>query len=237
MVSVNFKSSDWKHLIWILYAATLLLGLPFLFVHLLNIPIDFYYLVFLLSSIVFVIAYRKYSAFKIRPSLKTGWALGFILAVFAGLGFISFSLSDSLRFSEFISRLGEPIVLWRGIALGLASGVMISTLPFVIVWRSLAGHNPGNMRKIGIILTAVASIAVLSFCHNLGLTGFNKMNNQIQKNVIAGLPTLLSGNPMAAALAGTFLSVSEAAQDDKKPSSPPAENIIADNPKHSGGAN
>lgn len=235
---MNFKSSDWKHLIWILYAAALLLGLPFLFVHLLNIPIDFYYLVFLLSSIVFVIAYRKYSVFKIRPSLKIGWALGFILAVFTGLGFISLSLSDSLRFSEFISRLGEPIILWRGIAFGLASGVMISTLPFVIVWRSLAGHNPGNMRKTGIIFMAVVSIAILSFCHNLGLTGFSgKMNNQIQKNVIAGLPTLLSGNPMAAALAGTFLSVSEAVQHDEKPSSPPAENIIADNPKHSGGAN
>ncbi|MEE9552843.1 MAG: hypothetical protein V3W18_00995 [candidate division Zixibacteria bacterium] len=238
MVSVNFKSSNWKHLVWILYACAFLFGLPFLFITLLDLPIDVYHLIFLLSSAAFVVTYRKYSSFKVRSSLKTGWALGLILAFFAGMGFISLSLSESLQFSEFVSRLGEPLVLWRGIAFGLASGVMISTLPFVVVWRSLAGHNPGGLRKIGVVLVAVVSIAILTFSHNLGLTGLDNMSGRIQRNIAVGLPTLLSGNPMAAAIAGAFLYVSEEAKSDNAQISKPViKTVIADNPEQNGGAN
>ena len=232
------KSLSWKHLIWILYLCFFVFALPFIFVNLLKAPTDLYYIAFLAGSTAFVIAYRKYSSFKIRNSLNSGWALGSILAVFIGLVFLSFSLTRTHGMAEFIMLMNSPVVIWRGIIFGLASGIMISTFPFVIVWRSLAGANPGNMRKLAVVAIAAASIALASFCHNLGLTGFDmiNINEKIPGNIVAGLPTLLSGNTLAAPIAGAFLSVSQIMKTEH--GQQPQDKIeIAIDPVQDGGAN
>ncbi len=214
------------------------MALPYLFVRWLKVPFDVYSFIFLACSVMFVAAYRKYSSFEIRSSLKTGWALGFVLALFVGSGFVSIALSESLKFADFVNRLSRPVTLWRGITFGLAAGVMISTLPFVVVWRSLAGDNPGKLRKMGVTILAAISIAFLSFCHNIGLTGYRGIDSQVRRNMIAGLPTLLSGNPLAAMVAGTFMAVSDAAKSEETPvGEPMRKTIIANKPGQAGGAN
>ncbi len=218
----------------------LLFGLPLLFVNLFKVPIDLYYLIFLLSTAGFLLYYKKSSSLKARASLKSGWALGFILAVFFGFGFISYSLVDSPEVLGMFKNINFMVVLWRGIIFGLASAIMISVFPFVVTWRALAGAHPGNFRRIGVIVIAVFFIALTSFSYSMGLTGLNRdnMRDRITMNLIASIPTLVSGNPMAAPIAGAFKEISKMVKTEN--GKPPVEtdNIqAARNQNETGGSN
>jgi hypothetical protein len=180
-------------------------------VNLFKVPIDLYYLIFVLSTAAFLFLYRKSSSLRARPSLKSGWALGFILAVFFGFGFISYSLIDSPGVLGMFKNIDFVVIFWRGIIFGLASGIMISVFPFIVTWRALAGANPGHLRRIGVIVIAIFFIALSSFSYSIGLTGLNDrdhLKNRIATSIIASIPTLVSGNPMAAPIAGAFKEIS-----------------------------
>lgn len=238
MESPDKKSPGWKHLIWIIFVCMFVFATPYIFARLLSTPADLYCLIFIVGSSGFIVAYRKISSFKIRNSLKSGWALGSILAIFIGLVFLSFSLTKTNGISEFLKIVSSPVVLWRGIAFGLISGVMISSFPFIIIWRSLAGSDPGNLKKVSILVVAAISIALTSFCYNLGLKGFDKsdVRSDVPGNVIVGLPTLLSGNALAAPVTAAFFSASRIIKsENEKPSRGKIE--IAVDPAQNGGAN
>ncbi len=240
MISVNLNRQTWKHLIWILDLSVLLFALPLLCVNFFKLSIDLYYLIFLLSTAGFLLYYKKSSSLKARASLKSGWALGFIMAVFFGLGFISYSLIESPEAPGILQNIDFMLVLWRGIIFGLASGLMISVFPFVITWRALAGADPGNFRKAGVIVTAVFFIALTSFSYNMGLSGLDRDNikDKIAMNVVASIPTLVSGNPMAAPIAGAFKEISAIVKTQN--GKPPLETDnmqAARNKNESGGSN
>jgi len=240
MISVNLNTQTWKHLIWIFDLCVLLFGLPLLFVNLFKVPIDLYYLIFLISTAGFLLYYKKSSSLEARASLKSGWALGFILAVFFGLGFISYSLVDLPGVLGMFKSISLMVVLWRGIIFGLASGIIISVFPFVVTWRALAGTNPGNFRRAGVIVIAVFFIALTSFSYSMGLTGLSRdsMKDRITMNLIASIPTLVSGNPMAAPIAGAFRQISEIVKEQNGKTLAETDNIqIARTQNETGGSN
>lgn len=239
MVSVNLKSRGLKHMIWMIYVALFAFVLPYVFRVLLNFQIDLYCLIFLASSGIFLFYYRKLTSLKVVESIKSGWALGSILALFIGLGFVSLAFDGAVRAGTSL-QISIPVLLWRGIAFGLAGGFMISTLPFIIVWRSLAGPDPGTLRKFAVALTAVAAVSIISLLNSLSLSNLEhrRIDSAFPGNIVAGLPTLLSGNPMAAPIAGAFLSVSEVMRDGSLRSSEPQRKVeVTVSPKSDGGAN
>jgi hypothetical protein len=174
-------------------------------------PMDLYYLIFLFSTAGFLLYYKRSSSLKARASLNSGWALGFILAIFIGLGFISYSLVDSPEALRMFSGIDLMTVLWRGLIFGFASGIMISVFPFMVTWRSLAGANPDKLRRAGVLVMAIFFIALSSFSYSVGLNGIRDrsgMEDGIATDIIASIPTLISGNPMAAPIAGAFKEIS-----------------------------
>jgi hypothetical protein len=205
----NVKS--WKHIIWIPIDAVLVFGVPFLFMNLLKITAEAYYIWLSILSAVFVFYYARVTKLKWTLSLKPGWALGTIMGVFFGLAFLSFAsmAKPSIELS-FFSAAMLPY-LWRGLLYGLASAVLISVFPFIVIWRALAGVNPGTIRKVGVTSAAVFFIALISFLYNLGKSDFNRntLRDQVEKSVIASIPTLVSGNPLAAPITSVFLQMSE----------------------------
>jgi hypothetical protein len=207
---------SWKHIIWIPIDAVLVFAVPFLFMNLLKIPVEAYYIWLSILSAVFVFYYARYSKLKWTLSLRPGWALGTIMGVFFGLAFLSTaSMSKPNIESSFLSAAMLPY-LWRGLLYGLASAVLISVIPFVIVWRALAGVNPGMLKKIAVTAAAVVSIALMSFLYNLGISDLRNtsIKERIEKSMIASIPTLVSGNPLAAPIANVFLQMSESVVAD-----------------------
>jgi len=211
VVSVNLNSRSWKHIFWVLGACALVFAIPYTSLFLLKINNDLFYLLFLISGILFFWFYKKRSNLKISPALKSGWALGVILALFIGLSFISINMTDYSDLTLILGNGGLFTIFWRGIVYGLISGLLISAFPFIAVWRAIAGSNPGNLRKIGVIAVAMVSILLASISFSAGISGFDRdrISYNTKMNIIAGLPTLLSGNPLASPIAGAFLRVSE----------------------------
>lgn len=211
MVSVNLNNRGWKHIFWVLWACAFVFAIPYVSLFLLKINNDLFYLLFLVTGILFLWFYKKRSNLKIKPALKSGWALGVILALFIGLSFISIKMTDYSDLTLTLRNNGLFTIFWRGIVYGLISGLLISAFPFIAVWRAIAGSNPGNLRKIGAIAVALVSIVFVSFSFSAGISGFDKdkISYNTKMNIIAGLPTLLSGNPLASPIAGAFLRVSE----------------------------
>jgi hypothetical protein len=143
--------------------------------------------------------------------LNAGWALGIILGVFIGLAFFSMAYSGSLNSIQDWPRVVIMPLLWQGFVYGLFSAVLISVFPFVVTWRALAGANPGAIRKMAVTLAAVIAVGFVSFLYNLGMSTSNgrSLGDQFRKSMLASVPTIISGSPLAAPISSIFLQVSE----------------------------
>ena len=209
-------------MLWLVQAAVLAFGVPFIFSHLFKLPLDAYFVILGILSIAFFWYYASSTDFKWAESLKPGWALGIILGIFFGLAFISNSAaSDS---SKGLAQAMSFPVISRGVIYGLTSAILLTITPFVVVWRAFAGAAPGSFRKLAVTIVAVISIASISILYNLGLGGFdnNNLNNNVKMNMIASIPTLISGNPLAGPISNVFLQVSQnaMAQNEKVATAP-----------------
>lgn len=208
------NAKTWKHLLWIPINAVLVFGLPYLLVSLMGLSRDSYYIWLYIFSIAFIGLYTKRSDFHWAVSLKSGWALGTISAVFIGLVFLSLAaMSKPALGASFFSASMLPL-LWRGLLYGLVSAFLVSVFPFVVVWRALSGTNPGVFRKFGVTIVAILAIGLMSSLYNLGLSDLKQENlgNQIGKSLIAAVPTIISGSPLAAPISNVLLQMSESVE-------------------------
>jgi hypothetical protein len=183
--------------------------MPLIFSNALKLEPTAYNIILLIAAIALLGFYVWKSRLKWFASIKTGWALGIIMGVFFGLAFLSLASVSLPNPGELSSYLSGIII--RSFTYGLATGIMISVIPFIVTWRALSGTNPGPWRKIGVTLAAVLSITVISVLYNLGTSGLKDINveDRIQKSMIASIPTLISGNPLATPISNIFLQVSE----------------------------
>jgi hypothetical protein len=207
----EINSSSPKHLFWIPINAILAFGLPLIFVSLLKIKPTTYYIILCIFALALIWSYVRVSKLRWGASLKTGWALGAIMCVFFSLAFLSLASSSPTSAQRGLLHFGSGDIIFHGLIFGLSSGIIISVMPFLVTWRALAGVNPGAWRKFGVALTALFSITLMSALYNLGASGLKSddIANNIQKSMIASLPTLISGNPLATPISNIFLQVSE----------------------------
>ncbi len=84
------------------------------------------------------------------------------------------------------------------------------TPPRRAIDRMLALLVPVLTIILGVIIAAIFFIVLTSFSYSVGLTGLDRVSikDRITMNVIASIPTLVSGNPMAAPVASAFKEVS-----------------------------
>jgi ABC-type uncharacterized transport system permease subunit len=103
-----------------------------------------------------------------------------------------------------------PSVILRGIVYGVLSAILLTIIPFVVTWRAFSGANPGNIRKIAVTLIAVIALTSMSFLYNLGLNGLSNrnLNDNVKMSMIANVPTIVSGNPLAGPISSVFLQIS-----------------------------
>jgi hypothetical protein len=211
VVSVNLNNKSWKHVFWLSGAIIILFALPFISLKIINVPIDLYYFIFLICGALFLWIYKKRTSLNLRPALRSGWALGIISAIFIGTGLLSYTLSIKMNLLQAEFNLNLILILWRGVVFGIIGTALISAFPFITVWRAFAGANPGSIRKIGVSAIAILAISVTSLSYSVGISGFNKnlIIHNAKMNLLTGIPTLLSGNPLASPIAGAFLQSGE----------------------------
>ena len=206
---IDLKANSWKHIIWLFQAGVLVFGVPFIFSHLLDLPLDLFFAILGIFSIAFFWYYSKSTDLNWGESLSPGWALGIILGAFIGLGFIS-NTTTQINMTDYYMPAFTPAVILRGVVYGILSAILLTIIPFVVIWRAFSGVNPGNLRKVAVTIIAVIALASMSFLYNLGLNGFNNknLNDDVKMSMIANVPTLISGNPLAGPISNVFLQIS-----------------------------
>ncbi len=152
--------------------------------------------------------------------IRPGWAMGIIFGVFIGLVFLSFAAMSNPGFYREFTRPGAAQAVLTSAIRGIAAAILLTVLPFVIVWRAFGEESAGAIRKALIAAAAVVVVAAVSFLYSLGMPG--AMQGDLQANfaktMMAGAPTLISGSPLAAPISHVFLQLSEEAA---KPGSAP----------------
>jgi hypothetical protein len=202
-----------KHILWIPINAILAFGLPYVAVSIMKISSDFYFGLVVILSAGLMVYYSKATQFHWKSSLKTGWALGTIIGIFFGLGILSISSISQPGIETNFFRLSALPLIWRGLVYGLALAILISVFPFIVIWRALAGASPRSFRKTYVTLAAIAAIFLMTVLYNLGMSGGGpNFQDRIEKNLIASIPTIISGSPLASPITIMFLQVSEAAK-------------------------
>ncbi|OGC94769.1 MAG: hypothetical protein A2W25_03135 [candidate division Zixibacteria bacterium RBG_16_53_22] len=210
----------WKHLLWLPINGAVAFLAPAALLGILGIGLGAYYIpVFVISTAV-AIYYVKSSNYILRHQLKSGWALGIIFGIFIGLIFLSFaSVSNPDLYREF-SRPGAAPAIIKSIILGVAIAVLVTVLPFMIAWRSFGENTQGVLRKSLVTVAAIAAVAAVTFLYSLGLpgslpgtdpSGHGDLQANFMKTMLAGVPTLISGSPLAAPISNVFLQLSESA--------------------------
>lgn len=203
------NARTWKHIAWLPLNAAVIFLLPILLINVLSLSRNVFYVLLTVIAAGIVWYYTRSTELNFSAWLSPGWALGIILGVFIGLTFISLaSLSLPALPANLFLQIAS-IQLWLIVLYGLASGILISVFPFMITWRALAGANPGNFRKLTITVVALIAIGATSFLYNFGMLGDQDIRERMTKSLIASVPTLLSGSPLATPISSVFLQLSE----------------------------
>lgn len=207
----------WKHLLWLPINGIIAFLLPFTLLGVIKLSQSAYHIIAFVLCTVLAVYYAKSSSLQLRHSIKPGWALGIIFGVFIGLIFLSFaSLSNTGFQTEFVD-LGAARIILKSILFGIANALLVTVLPFVIVWRAIGEDLSGMFRKSIVAIVTITAVAAVSFLYSLGLPG--SLNGDLQTNflktMIAGAPTVISGSPFAAPISNIFLQLSEATAEHR----------------------
>jgi hypothetical protein len=216
----------WKHLLWLPVNGALAFLLPALMLGALGASQNMYYAAVVIACGALAVAYARKSGLRIGQSLKPGWALGIIFGVFIGLVFLSFAALSNPGLQNELDRPGAAQTIAKSAIFGIAIAFMATVLPFVIVWRAFGEDSTGLMRKSLIAVTAIVAVAAVTFLYSLGMpgslpgtgpSGHEDLQANFTKTMMAGVPTLISGSPLAAPISHIFLQLSEAAAETGHP--------------------
>jgi hypothetical protein len=139
-----------------------------------------------------------------------------VLAVVLGLAVAGLLTVIVLRTEDATARPGglELIgaVLWRGVAYGLADGLLLSAFPILAVFAMFAGTRLrgriGGTIAIG-LAALVASLAMTAVYH-VGYSDFrsDQLRKPVAGDVVWSMPTLMTLNPIGAPIAHAGLHTS-----------------------------
>lgn len=221
-----------KHLNWLAVIGAIAFTLPTLLLGVLKLSILTYNIIGFVILSILGWYYARSSKLQIWQSLKPGWALGIILAVFMGLVFLSLASLSNPNLQDELSRADAIPLLARSLLYGLTNAAIVTVFPFIIVWRVFGSAAASRIRKLLVTAIVVVAIGAVSIFYSLGLPGSlqGDFQTNLVKCMLAGVPTIVSGSPLAAPISNFFLQLSEASSahnpatqdnrtDSKKPKS------------------
>ena len=124
------------------------------------------------------------------------WAWGIVGGTVAAT-FLTLLLSRMIVAGGHPKAVGFAEVAWEAVVYGAAEGLLLSTLPVVIVWQAAMGQNVG---AVGSGALAMAASLVVIVVHHLGYSDFRgkKMRQALIGCVPLSVAYLLTGSPIAA---------------------------------------
>lgn len=204
-------STPQRHFSWL--GAGLLVGfaVPFLFADLLQLPRDLYYGVYIAVVLVFFVLWARTTGQRLDVMMRRRWRLAVVLGVVFAL-----LLGIAVVRSEPASPGPEGLelvwaVLWRGVAYGVADGLLLSAFPILAVFAAAEGSRRRRRRSGTVAVGAVALLAslLMTTVYHLGYQDFRSslLARPVAADLVWSVPTLVTLNPVGAPIAHAGLHV------------------------------
>jgi hypothetical protein len=139
-----------------------------------------------------------------------------VLAVVLGLAVAGVLALVVLRTEDATARPGGlelvGVLAWRGLAYGLADGLLLSAFPILAVFAIFAGTRLRGrlLGTIAIGLAALAASLAMTAVYHAGYSEFRseKLRKPVAGDVVWSFPTLVTLNPIGAPIAHAGLHTS-----------------------------
>lgn len=196
------------HLKWVAFGALIGFGSSFIFGDLLALPIDLYYLVYFGIIITFFSIYIR----KTKLNFKEWFSRRWVWSILFGLIFGALMVQNVLSRPETERFTGTYLVwliFWRGLVYGLIDGLLLSSFPWIVIWRAFDVGSKSLGRKIAFGFLAWFFILVVTTAYHLGYSDF-RSGKIIQPNIgntIISVPTLVTANPIGSPITHAIMHI------------------------------
>jgi hypothetical protein len=178
---------------------------PFVFAEALNLPRDLYYAVYITAVLVFFVLWARASGEVIGAMVRRRWKLTTLLTVLTVIlmSAIVLRTQDATPHPDGLTLAGA--IAWRGVAYGLADGLLLSAFPILAVFAAFKGTRLRG-RPFGKVLIGLAAIfasLAMTAVYHVGYSDFrsDKVQEPLKGDVFWSAPTLFTLNPLGAPVA------------------------------------
>jgi hypothetical protein len=202
-LAIRVSSRARTHLAWLAAGLAGAFAIPFVFADMLELQRDLYYAVYIVSVAAFFSLWVRTTGLSLTSMIRRRWLLciGLTLAASALLMAVVLGKDATPRPDGF-ALMGA--VVWRGLAYGLADGLLLSAFPILAVFAMFEGTRV-RKRMIGTIAVGLAALLAsmaMTATYHLGYSDFRseKVRQPLAGDVVWSAPTLLTLNPIGAPL-------------------------------------
>jgi len=200
-IAIHLPAKARLHLVWLAAGFVGGFAIPFLFADTLDLPRDLYYGIYIAFVAAFFTLWAKTTGQSVAAMVRRRWLLCLGLTVVASALLVPVVLGkDATTHPDGLELVGA--VLWRGIAYGLADGLLLSAFPILAIFAIFEGTRV-RKRVIGTMAVGLAALVAsmaMTATYHLGYSDFRseKVRQPVAGDVVWSAPTLLTLNPIGA---------------------------------------
>ena len=204
------------HLLWLGSGLVLAFLVPYVLADRLGLPRDLYYAVYGAFAVGLFAAWARATGQPLAGMLRRRWLAAIVLGVvFAGVMAAVVLTGDAGSRPEVLELAGA--IVWRGIAYGLADGLLLSAFPILVVFAAFAAA-PLRRRLLGKVAIGLAALVAslgMTAVYHAGYADFRseKLRKPVAGDVVWSIPTLVTLNPIGAPIAHVGLHVTAVLHD------------------------
>jgi len=170
---------------------------------------DVYYGIYMLSVAALLAAWVRSQHLDPRALVLRNWrwAVGLGLVFGAVLALMVFRVEDSTARPDGIEL--ALAVAWRGIAYGLADGLLLSVFPILVVFTAF-GARRTRMRTVAVGALALVVSVGFTAAYHAGYSDFRstKLRQPVAGDLVWSVPTLVTLSPLGSPIAHAAMHVS-----------------------------
>jgi hypothetical protein len=185
---------------------------PFVLADLLELPRDLYYALYIGGVAVFFGVWVRTTGQSLAVMIRRRWVLALVLglAIAGLLTLVVLRTEDATARPSGLELIGA--LLWRGVAYGLADGLLLSAFPILAVFAMFAGTKlrEQTVGTLAVGLAALVASLAMTAVYHVGYSDFRsgKLRKPVAGDVVWSVPTLVTLNPIGAPIAHAGLHMS-----------------------------
>lgn len=172
-VSLPSRTTWYGHLLWVLAAAILSMGVAALFAGLLELPRNVYLIFYFAYIGALLYGYVRWSGINLWKAVREHWAWGLVVGALFGY----FAVQTVLLQPASPAPQGAELVFnlaWLGLIYGAVDGLLLSVLPVYATWQALSmlGWTEHWYGKVAATLLAIVASMLVVGIYHLGYPEF-----------------------------------------------------------------